>query len=122
MLSLIVFTILSSSGIPYFYAVFFGMGYAGMASLPPLIAADIFEGGTLGSIFGTLLAFGGAGAAIGAWFGGFLHDHLGSYILFFVIAIACAIFACLAVWFAAPRKIRIVPGKKVLRISRHITS
>ncbi len=120
MLLLIAFTILSSSVIPYLYAVFFGMGYAGFASLPPLIVADFFEGGAYGSIFGTLFILSGVGAAFGAWFGGFLYDHMGSYVLFFIIMIACAIFACLNIWIAAPRKIRIVPGKKVLRVHRHI--
>lgn len=121
MLLLIVFAIVSSSSIPYIYAVLFGMGYAGIATLPALIAADFFEGATYGSIFGTLFVFSGVGAALGAWFGGFLHDHLRSYILFFIIMIACAIFACLTIWIAAPRKIRTVLGKRVLQINRHIT-
>lgn len=121
-LLLITFPILSSPYIPYFYAVFFGMGYAGTAVLPPLITADLFEGRAYGSIFGTILIFNSVGGAFGAWFGGFLHDHVGNYIPFFIIVIACALFACFNIWIAAPRKIRIVPGKKVFGFKRNPAS
>ena len=105
--SLIIFPTVSSPYIPYFYAVFFGMGYAGFSVLPPLITADFFEGGAYGSIFGTIFILNSVGGAFGAWFGGFLHDHAGNYIPFFIIVIACALFACFNIWIAAPRKIRI---------------
>ena len=117
-LLLIIFRILSISYIPYFYAVFFGMGYAGTAVLPPLITADFFEGGAYGKIFGTIFILNSVGAAFGTWFGGFLHDHTGNYVLFFIIVIACALCACFNIWIAAPRKIRMVPGKKVLGVKR----
>ena len=119
---LITFPIFSSPYIPYFYAVFFGMGYAGLAVLPPLIMADFFEGPAYGSIFGTIWALNSVAMAFGAWFGGFLHDHVGNYIPFFVIVIACGLFACFNIWIAAPRKIRIVSGKKVFRLKRNPTS
>jgi MFS family permease len=112
-LSLITFRISSFSSLPYFYAVFFGMGYAGTAVLPPLITADFFGGRAYGSIFGTIFILNSVGAAFGAWFGGFLHDQVGNYLPFFIIVIACALLACFSVWIAAPRKIRRVPGKKV---------
>ena len=113
--SLITFPVLSSPYIPYFYAVSFGMGYAGTAVLPPLITADFFEGGTYGSIFGTISILNSVGGAFGVWFGGFLHDRVGNYIPFFLVVIVCALFACFNIWIAAPRKIRIVPGKKGFR-------
>ena len=98
------------------------MGYAGTAVLPPLITADFFEGRAYGSIFGTIFIPNSVGGGFGAWLGGFLHDHMGNYILFFIIVIACALFACFNIWIAAPRKIRIVPGKKVFRFKRNPTS
>jgi MFS family permease len=119
---LIMFPILSSPYIPYFFAIFFGTGYAGAAVLPPLIAADLFEGRTYGSIYGTIYILYSAGGAFGAWFGGFLHDHVGNYIPFFVIAIVCGLISCFNVWIVAPRKIRIVPGKKVFRVKRNSVS
>jgi MFS family permease len=121
-LLLITFRILSYPCIPYLYAVFFGMGYAGMAVLPPLITADFFEGRAYGSIFGAVWTLNSAGMAFGAWFGGFLYDHLGNYIPLFIIVIACALCSCFNIWIAAPREIRIVPGKKVFRFKRDSAS
>ena len=113
MLFLIVFNLFPSSGLPYFYAFFFGMGYAVHAALPPLITADFFEGQGYGGIFGIFMIFIGIGGAFGVWFAGFLHDQIGSYVPVFIITIICAFFSCLNIWRAAPGKIRVVPGKRV---------
>jgi len=112
MLWLILFSLFPSSGLPYFYAIFFGMGYAVQAALPPLMTADFFEGHAYGGIFGALMIFVGVGGALGAWFAGFLYDQTGSSVPVFIITIICAFFSCLNIWWAAPRKIRIVPGKR----------
>jgi len=112
MLWLILFSLLPSSSLPYFYAIFFGMGYAVQAALPPLITADFFEGQGYGGIFGILMIFVGIGGAFGVWFAGFLYDQIGSYVPVFIITILCAFFSCLNIWWAAPRRIRMVPGKR----------
>jgi len=109
---LIVFSKVPLSFLPYFYAFFFGIGYSVTAVLPPLITADFFEGKAYGGIFGTLQILNGIGGASGAWFAGFLYDQVGSYLPVFIIVIAGAFCACLSLWCAAPRKIRIVPGKR----------
>jgi cyanate permease len=57
------------------------------------------------------MMFVGIGGAFGAWFAGFLYDQAGSYLPVFVIMMVCASFSCLAIWWAAPGKIRMVPGK-----------
>lgn len=88
------------------------MGYAVTAALPPLITADFFEGQAYGGIFGTLMIFVGLGGAFGAWFAGFIYDQVGSYLPVFIILMACIFFSCFLIWWAAPRKIRIVPGKR----------
>jgi MFS family permease len=121
-LVLIVFPFLSSPHIVYVYALIFGMGYSGMMVLPPIITADFFQGRAYGSIFGTIYILNSGGGAFGAWLGGFLHDHVGNYMPLFIIAIACALFACFNIWIAAPRKIRIVPGKRVFRFKRDLPS
>ena len=64
-----------------------------------------------GGIFGTLAIFSGIGGASGAWFAGFIYDQFGSYLPAFIILIVSAIFASQSLWWAAPRKIRAVPGK-----------
>lgn len=113
MLLLIAFTRLSSAKIPYTYALFFGMGYAGLAALLPIMTADFFAGPAYGAIFGTLYMLHGVGGAFGAWVGGFLYDHVHSYVPFLITVIVCALLACLTAWMAAPRKMRPVPGKRV---------
>ena len=112
MIVLIVFSVHPSPTLPYFYGIFFGMGYAATAALPPIIAADFFEGEAYGGIFGALMLLNGVGGASGAWLAGFLHDQVGSYVPVFFIMIACALIACLNIWRAAPRKIRNVPGNR----------
>ena len=113
MVGLILFSLFPTSNLPYVYAIFFGMGYAVQATLPPLITADFFEGQGYGSIFGIIMIFIGIGGAFGVWFAGFLHDQLGSYVPVFILTIFCAIFSCLNIWWAAPGKIRRVPGKRM---------
>jgi MFS family permease len=115
---LIVFTVLPNTYIPYFYAISFGLGYAVTAALPPLIVADFFEGQAYGSIFGVLFMFSSVGGACGAWFTGFLYDQVRSYVPAFIILIACTLGSLVNIWIAAPRKIRVLPGKKVQNLKR----
>ena len=106
---LILFHILPSSWVPYSYAFLFGLGYSVTTTLPPIMAADFFEGKSFGAIFGTLMTFNGIGGAFGAWFAGFVYDHTETYLFVFVLTMACYSFACINVWRAAPRKVRAVP-------------
>jgi MFS family permease len=109
---LIVFNIFPCSSLPYFYAFFFGMGYAVTAALPPLITADFFEGKAYGGIFGSLMLVVSVGGASGAWFAGFIYDQVGNYLPVFIILIASLFVSGFSTWWAAPRKIRIVPGRR----------
>jgi MFS family permease len=115
-LLLILYAYSSSSPIPYAYALFFGMGYAVMASLPPLITADFFEGPSYGRIFGMVQFANGLGAAVGAWFAGFIFDHTRSYIPVFLMLIGFVIFACFNVWKAAPRNARSYNRQRISRV------
>jgi len=84
-----------------------GMGYAATSVMGPIVA-EIFEGRHYGSIFGTLtiaLIVGGAG---GPFVAGVIHDVTGSYRLVFALAIALCVVSAVAVWIAAPRKVRAV--------------
>jgi MFS family permease len=86
------------------------LGY-GLTSVVGAIPAEIFQGRHYGSIFGTLMLSSIAGGAVGPWVTGVLHDHTGTYTLAFQIAIACSVVSAVAIWLAAPRKVRVVSGR-----------
>jgi MFS family permease len=96
----------------YGYVLFFGLGYAVTAALPPVITADFFEGRRYGGIFGTLMILNSVGGAVGNWFAGFMYDLQKNYLFTFMLMIACVLVTVYTVWRAAPRKIRRVPGKR----------
>jgi MFS family permease len=86
------------------------LGYALTSVMGPIVA-EIFEGPHYGAIFGTLTIGMIGGGALGPWLTGYIHDATGSYRLAFMLAIACCIVSAVAVWIAAPRKVRVVPGQ-----------
>lgn len=51
------------------------------------------------------------GGAAGPWAAGAIHDATGSYQMAFQLAIGCCVVSALAIWVAAPRKVRLVPGR-----------
>lgn len=86
------------------------LGY-GLASIFSAIAAELFQGRHFGVVLGTLSLASGAGAGAGPWVAGALHDLTGSYAPAFWIALACSAVSALAMWLAAPRKVRLVAGQ-----------
>jgi MFS family permease len=86
------------------------LGYALTSIMGPIVA-EIFEGPHYGSIFGTITVALIGGGAMGPWMAGVIRDMTGSYKLAFVLAIACCVISAIAIWTAAPRKVRLVPGR-----------
>jgi MFS family permease len=86
------------------------LGYALTSVMGPIVA-EIFEGPHYASIFGTITVALIGGGAMGPWMAGVIHDITGSYNLAFVLAIACCVISAMAIWIAAPRKVRLVPGR-----------
>jgi MFS family permease len=86
------------------------LGY-GITSVIGAIPAEIFQGRHYGTIFGTLMLASIAGGAVGPWLTGALHDATGSYTTAFWIAVFASLLSALAIWFAAPRKVRAVAGR-----------
>ncbi|MGH7414825.1 MAG: MFS transporter [Candidatus Rokuibacteriota bacterium] len=86
------------------------LGY-GLTSVVGAIPAEIFQGRHYGSIFGTLMLSSIGGGAVGPWLTGVLYDRTGSYTLAFWIAIACSVISAVAIWLAAPRRVRVVAGR-----------
>lgn len=86
------------------------IGY-GMAPLYATISAELFQGRNFGAIFGVLSTGGTLGAAAGPWVSGLLFDARGDYVLAFWLAIGLCVVSSLAVWLAAPRKVRPASGQ-----------
>ena len=86
------------------------LGY-GLASVFGAIPAELFPGKRYGTIVGTLNVASNAGAACGPWITGVLYDATGTYSLAFVIAMGMSGVSILAMWIAAPRKVRVVAGQ-----------
>lgn len=87
------------------------LGY-GVTSVFGAIPAEIFEGRHYGSIFGVLSLASIAGGALGPWVAGAVHDATGGYAPAFVIAIGASLLSILAIWMAAPRRVRRVAGRQ----------
>jgi MFS family permease len=87
-----------------------GLGY-GLTSVFGAIPAEIFQGPRVATIFGTLNLAAIVGGAAGPWVAGVLHDLTASYVLVFWIAIGASGLSALAIWRAAPRKVRAVAGR-----------
>jgi MFS family permease len=100
------------------YLMVVGQGFLGYAitSVMGPIVAEIFEGPHYGSIFGTITVAMIGGGAAGPWIAGLIHDATGSYRLAFMLVILCCLVSAATIWIAAPRKVRVVPG----RISRGV--
>lgn len=95
----------------YFMVVTQGLlGYC-MTSVMGAIVIEIFEGPHFGAIFGIVTIGLVGGAATGPWVTGVVYDVTGSYQPAFLLGIAICVIAAAAIWFAAPRKVRLVPGR-----------
>ena len=87
-----------------------GLGY-GLTSIFGAVVAEIYQGKHYGSIFGTLMLAAIAGGALGPWATGVLYDAQGSYAMAFWICVGLSGLSVVAVWLAAPRKVRVVAGQ-----------
>ena len=95
----------------YFMVASQGMLGYGLTSVIGAIPAEIFQGRHYGAIFGTVMLASIVGGAAGPWVTGALYDATGSYALAFVLAIGASALSALAIWLAAPRKVRAVAGR-----------
>jgi len=85
-------------------------GYSLTSVMGP-IPAEIFEGPHFGSIFGTLMVAAILGGAAGPWVAGIVYDATGSYSAAWWMAIGFSLLSVLAIWLAAPGKVRAVAGR-----------
>jgi MFS family permease len=87
----------------YAFPPFIAFGFSSRQSLYPTIAADLFHGKSFGAIIGAIALFIGAGAGIGPWLGGAIHDWTGSYYWAFCAAQALTLFSVAFIWMAGSR-------------------
>jgi MFS family permease len=94
------------------YAMIIAQGTFGysLTSVMGAIPAEIFEGRQYGSIFGMAMLAAILGGAAGPWLAGALHDLTGDYAAAFGISAACSTTSVVAIWVAAPRRVRAVAG------------
>jgi len=86
------------------------LGY-GLTSVMGAVVAEIFQGRSFGTIFGTIMLVALAGGAAGPFVTGVLHDRLGDYNAAFALGIVVSAVSALAIFVAAPRKVRVVAGR-----------
>ena len=87
------------------------LGY-GLTSVMGAIVAEIFERPHYGTIFGTLMLSSILGGAAGPWVTGVLYDALDDYTPAFWLAVGCCALSALAIWRAAPSKVRAVASDR----------
>ena len=95
----------------YYFATAFGYGFGMCAPVVAATVTDIFQGPRVGATLGFIWFSFSIGGTIGPWIGGMLFELSDNYRLAFITS---GVLFCLggwAVWMAAPRKIRLVPGK-----------
>jgi MFS family permease len=86
------------------------LGYA-FTSLMGSVVAEIFEGPHFGSIFSLIMVALLAGGAAGPYATGALHDIEGTYTVAFAVALGFSALGAVAIWLAAPGKVRMVAGR-----------
>ncbi len=110
-LSLVGLNYYPSPWLMYLMVVSQGLIGTGMSPLYAAIPAELFQGKHYGAIFGVISMFATAGGAFGPWFTGVLYDHFMSYEQAFWVAIVFSVLSLIFIWFAAPRKVRLVSGQ-----------
>jgi len=111
--ALALLALLDGPGMVWLYLMILtqgALGY-GLTSVMGAVVAEIFQGKQFGAIFGTVMVAALAGGAAGPWATGALYDAFGNYRLAFEIVIGVSVLSAAAIWRAAPRGVRVVPGR-----------
>jgi MFS family permease len=82
----------------YGFVIFFGGMQGARGPVIVAMAANVFRGGNIGSIFGTLSLAQGLGGAIGSWWSGILHDATGDYVVALSFSIGFSFLSALIFW------------------------
>jgi MFS family permease len=85
------------------YALLFGLGFGARGPIITAMASDLFGGRRLGVIYGLLNTSNGLGGAIGPWFGGVVHDVMGSYRVVFLTSMMFCVLGSACFWLGGRR-------------------
>jgi MFS family permease len=96
-----IFLYLFASGTVGFYALalLFGASYGGVMPMYALLTREYFGARAMGTAYGAIFMLQAIGMGLGAYAGGWFHDHLGTYAWLFGSATAAA---AVAILFALP--------------------
>src|SRR5262245_18876682 len=96
-----IFLYLFTSSAAGFYALalLFGASYGGVMPMYALLTREYFGARAMGTAYGAIFMLQAIGMGLGAYGGGWLHDHLGTYAWLFGSATAAA---AVAILFALP--------------------
>lgn len=75
------------------YVVLFGLSQGARGPIVSSLAARVFPGRTLGTVYGAIYALGAIGGALGSWLSGVLHDLTQGYRVNFVCALVVLVIA-----------------------------
>jgi len=95
----------------YYYAIAFGFGFGMCSPIVAAVVTDIFQGPKVGATVGFVWFSFSMGGTVGPWLGGLLFELTGNYRLAFMSSFGLFALSGAAIWLAAPRKVRLVPGK-----------
>jgi len=98
----------------YYFAVVFGFGFGMCTPIVAAAATDIFQGPKVGATVGFVWFSFAMGGTVGPWFGGLLFELTGNYRTAFMTSLLLFVFSGMAIWLAAPRKVRLVPRKVLM--------
>jgi MFS family permease len=85
------------------YALLFGLGFGARGPIITAMASNLFSGRRFGVIYGALNLGNGVGGAIGPWFGGAVHDIMGSYRIVFLASVVFCALGSTCFWLARRR-------------------
>lgn len=91
--------VIDRPGMPFLFAVIFGIGLGGDYMIIPLMAGDLFGVRVLGRVMGIILTADGVAEATAPWLVAHLRDTSGSYDPGFLLLITLAVLGALAVAF-----------------------
>lgn len=99
----------------YVAAGLYGLGYGAIVSILAPTCADLFQGKSLGAIYGFSLVAAGSGGALGPFFSAYIFDTTGGYAPAFLVDLAAINLSSALMWVVAPRKVRLVMGRAKAR-------